>query len=140
MAAALAASAADRHERTARVVALRDRLVDGLVAAGVGLRPTVDPALGAPVLANLAHLCHDGVDGESLLFLLDEAGVAASAGSSCASGALEGSHVAAALGPGAAGARATLRLSLGWSTTVDEVEHAVAAIVAAVRRLQEAAA
>lgn len=140
LAAALEASAADRTERVARVAAQRDRLVAALVGAGVGLRRTVPEALGAPGLANLAHLAHDSVDGEALLFLLDEAGVAASAGSSCASGALEGSHVVAALGPAAARARTTLRLSLGWSTTDAEVDHAIGAVPTAVRRLREAAA
>ena len=70
----------------------------------------------------------------------DEAGVAASGGSSCASGALERSHVVAALGPPASGARTTLRLSLGGTTTDAEVAHAAEAIPAAVRRLREAAA
>lgn len=122
MAAALAATAADRAARVPRVETLRDRLLTGLQATIPGLVVT---AAGARCVANVAHLCIPGVEREELLFLLDREGVAASAGSSCASGALEPSHVleAMAVDPHLAGG--ALRLSLGWNSTDADVDLAL---------------
>lgn len=65
-----------------------------------------------------------GVDGQSLLMALDALGVAVSAGSACAAGSIEPSHVLLAMGLGEAEARATLRVSFGWTTTAAEVAEA----------------
>jgi cysteine desulfurase len=78
------------------------------------------------------------VESEALLVLLDDAGVCASAGSACASGAMEPSHVLLAMGLPAADALGSLRLSLGATTTDDEIDLALAAVPAAVARLREA--
>ena len=135
LAAALAAVHAGRHRENARIEALRERLVVGLTTAipGLHLASPADPSRRTPgtVLA-----CVPGVDREALLFLLDEAGIAASWGSSCASGASEPSHVLAAMGIGPDLAGGALRLSLGWTTTESDVDAVLATVPAAVARLR----
>ena len=133
MAAALTAAVADRDVAAARAADVRRRLVDQVRA---GAEHVVESAARAPRLPNIAHLRIAGVESESLLLLLDEAGVCASAGSSCASGAMEPSHVLAAMGIGRAEARTSLRLSVGRSTTDSDVDAGAEAIVAAVLRLR----
>jgi cysteine desulfurase len=82
------------------------------------------------------QVCIEGVEGEALLFLLDEAGIEASAGSACAAGALDPSHVLAAMGVPRALARGALRLSLGHDSTDEDVDRALAVIPEAVERLR----
>lgn len=135
-AAALSATASGRADTVARVGALRDRLVAALLAASPQIVETVPAASGVARVANIAHLCLRGVHREALLFRLDEQGVAASAGSSCASGALEPSHVAVALDLPSDLRQGTLRLSLGWTTTEAEVDRAIAVVSRAVVDLQ----
>ncbi|MDD9369320.1 MAG: cysteine desulfurase family protein, partial [Acidimicrobiales bacterium] len=94
-AAALGAVLAQREATAAAVRARRDRLAAGLHAAVPGL---VETAAGADTLPGTLHVCLPGVESEALLFLLDEAGVCASAASACASGAQQESHVLAAMG------------------------------------------
>jgi cysteine desulfurase len=136
-AAALTAADAGRDEASARVEKLRDRLAAGLLAAIPGAEHT---AADAPRLPGTLHLTIAGVESEALLFLLDEAGVCASAASACASGAQQASHVLAAMGVPAERARGALRLSLGWTSTDDDVDRALATIPAAVARLRGAPA
>ncbi len=127
-----------RAETAARVTAERDRLAAGLHAAldplVPGFRETVVGADGhrGHVLAGHLHLCLPGVAADEVLFLLDQEGVAASAASSCASGGTESSHVLRGLGVDEVAARGSLRLTLGWSTTAAEVDHALAAVPRAV--------
>ena len=73
-----------------------------------------------------------GVDGESLVLLLDRAGVSASMGSACRAGVAETSHVLLAMGVDARAARGALRLTLGRGTTEADVDAAVAAVAASV--------
>jgi len=87
-------------------------------------------------VAGSAHVCFDGVENEALLYLLDEAGVCASAASACASGAMEPSHVLAAMGVPNERARGALRLTLGRTTTAADVAEATTAIVDAVGKLR----
>jgi len=134
MAAALTATVARRAEEMARVGALRDRLAAGITAglpAGA-VRSNGDPARK---LVNNCHLAFPGVEAEALLLLLDRDGVCASAGSSCASGALEPSHVLSAMGLPVDLARSSVRLTVGWPTTEAEVDEAVGVITAGVERL-----
>jgi cysteine desulfurase len=134
MAAALTATIDHRPEEASRVSALRDRLAAG-IAAGVGdgsVRINGDPA---GKLVNNCHLAFPGVEAEALLLLLDRDGVCASAGSSCASGALEPSHVLSAMGLPVDLARSSVRLTLGWPTTEAEVDEAIGVITAGVARL-----
>jgi cysteine desulfurase len=117
------------------VAPLRDRLAAGLTAIP-GCRTSVDVDAGATV-PGILSLLFDGVESEALLVLLDRAGVYASAASSCASGAMESSHVLEAFGLPSGG---SLRLSLGWTTTAAEIDHALAVIPAAVEQLRARAA
>lgn len=126
-----------RSGLAARVGAMRDRLEAALVAID-GVSVTVAPGGSAPPqrLPTISHLCVSGVDSEALLFLLDDAGVAASAASSCASGATESSHVLAAMGVAPADARGSLRLSLGWTTDDTTIDRVIEVMPAAVARLR----
>jgi len=134
MAAALTATVANRGEEAPRVAALRDRLAAGIAAglADGAVRMNGDPA---GKLVNNCHLAFPGVEAEALLLLLDRDGVCASAGSSCASGALEPSHVLSAMGLPVDLARSSVRLTLGWPTTEAEVDEAMGVITAGVARL-----
>ncbi|MFN2606882.1 MAG: cysteine desulfurase family protein [Acidimicrobiales bacterium] len=136
MAAAMRVTVGSRQAMVARVGALRDRLADGLLAAVPGSRETGDRS--AKVAGN-CHLSFDGVESEALLVLLDGAGVCASAGSACTSGAMEPSHVLAAMGLERDRALGSLRLSLGTTTTGADVDLALAAVPEAVARLRAAA-
>jgi cysteine desulfurase len=84
-------------------------------------------SLNGPIdgrLPNTLNLTFPGVLGESMLIALDLNGVEASMGSACAAGAVEPSHVLLAMGRSAAQARSSLRFSLGWATTEDEIDRA----------------
>ena len=133
MAAAAAATVAHREADVTKVMALRDRLVDGILSR---VPDAVETGRRAAKVAGNAHLRFAGVESEALLVLLDDAGVCASAGSACASGAMEPSHVLLALGIPAEEALGSLRLSLGPTTTDSEVDLALAAVPAAVSRLR----
>ncbi len=138
LARALSLAASERDGTVRRVAALRDRFADAVVAA-VG--DVHEPACGKHrdrdhLVGGTVQLCFGGVESEALLFLLDEAGVEASAGSACAAGALEPSHVLAAMGVSAELARGALRISVGRDTTEDEIDFAVGVVVDAVNRLR----
>jgi cysteine desulfurase len=133
MAAAAEATVRQRQFTAARVSALRDRLADGLLRAVPG---AVETGARDRKVAGSCHLRIPGVESEALLFLLDEAGLCASAGSACASGALEPSHVLMAMGVPEDEALSALRLSLGWCSTDADVDTALAVIPAAVARLR----
>lgn len=133
MAAAMRATVEGREETVARVGRLRDRLVDGLVAGVAGCVETGERAVK---IAGNCHVSFEGVESESLLVLLDAAGVYASAGSACASGAVDPSHVLTAMGLSRAQAGASLRLSLGTGTTDADIDLALEAIPAAVARVR----
>ncbi|WP_432576708.1 cysteine desulfurase family protein [Kineococcus esterisolvens] len=139
-AAALAAALADPGEG-ARTAALRDRLVAGLLASVDGLVLRGDPVLDAAHrLPGNAHVTVAGCEGDSLLYLLDAAGVECSTGSACQAGVPRPSHVLLAMGlsePEAAGA---LRFSLGWSSTAADVDAVLAAVGPAVERARRASA
>ena len=122
----------ERSTEVPRLAALRDRLVDSLVEQ-VGAIETVSRHRK---VAGSAHVCFEGVENEALLYLLDEAGVCASAASACAAGAMEPSHVLAAMGVPRHVAAGALRLTLGRTTTDDDIDRASTAIVGAVRRLR----
>ncbi|MDP9021115.1 MAG: cysteine desulfurase [Actinomycetota bacterium] len=130
-AAAVTAAAADRDALHERLMALSARLADGLLAiTGVRRNGPADPAHR---LSSHVHVSIDAVDGEALLFALDRAGVCASTGSACHSGANRASHVLVATG---LDDLASLRLSLGWTTTEDDVDAALSIIADAVAELR----
>jgi cysteine desulfurase len=134
-ASAMSAAAEDRGMRNERLAILRDRLVEGLLAAVPSAHESGDRARK---IAGNAHLCIDGVESEELLVLLDRDGVAASAGSACASGALHVSPVLLAMGVTPERANGALRLSLGHTSTGSDIDHALDVIPRAVSRLRGA--
>ena len=140
-AAAVEADALRSVERS-RIGALRDRLVDAVIgsvpgAIHTGVPPVGDAAGDRSHLAEgFAHFCFEDLENEALLFLLDEAGISASAASACASGAQHPSHVLDAMGIAGPLAAGSLRLSLGHDTTEVDVDRAVDAVVASVNRLR----
>jgi cysteine desulfurase len=136
LATALRLVAAARPAAGPRVAAQRDRLRDGLLQAVEGAYRTV-PASGVGVLPGHVHLCVPGVEREELLVALGQQGVCVSGGSSCASGALQPSHVLSAMGVAPELAAGAVRFSLGYGTTDEDIDRALAlvpAVVAALRR------
>jgi cysteine desulfurase len=135
LAEALRLTDLERADEQIRLGGLRDRLVDSLTAALPGVHETVPRD---HKVAGSAHVCIEGIENEALLFLLDEAGVCASAASACASGAMEPSHVLAAMGVSRSLAFGALRLTLGQATVEADIDRGVDAVVNAVRRLRKA--
>lgn len=133
MAAALRATVAGLASEVGRVRALRDALCSGLLSAVPGAHETAPGQEKAP---GHCHLVIEGVESEALLMLLDGYGVAASAGSACASGAMEPSHVLTAMGYSEREAMGALRLTLGHTTTGEDVARALKAVPLAVGRLR----
>ena len=138
MAVAAAETVAERPVQVARVAKLRDRLADGIRSAVDGVVETGVPGSDRTAkTANICHLCFEGIESEALLFLLEKDDIMASAASSCSSGAMEPSHVLAAMGFDRALAFGSLRLSLGYGSTETTVDAALASGPPAVRRLRE---
>ena len=129
---AVAASAAvhDLPGANARLAALRDRLVAGVRAAVPAAVLNGDPAPSGRLPGN-AHFTFPGCEGDSLLFLLDAAGVSVSTGSACQAGIPELSHVLRALGRSEVEARGALRITLGHTTTEADVDAFLDALPAA---------
>lgn len=135
-AAALRVTCAQRDDEVARAGGLRNRLADALLR---DLPGTVENGDRARKVAGNAHLRFDGVESEALLVALDVEGLCAAAGSSCASGATEPSYVLTAMGLSLPEAAASVRLSLGYSSTDADVDRALEVIPRAVVRLRGAA-
>lgn len=130
-AAALVEAEAERAAETARLRTLRDRLIDGIRSAVPSARLLGDPEDRLP---GNAHFLFPGAVGESLLFLLDVAGVAASTGSACQAGVAEPSHVVMAMGGSEQDARSVLRFTLGRTSTDADVDAVLGAIAEAYSR------
>lgn len=130
-ATALEIAEAEREGETIRISALRNRLVDGIRSAVPAAELLGDPVRRLP---GNAHVLFPGAVGESLLFLLDMAGVAASTGSACQAGVAEPSHVVMAMGRSERDARSVLRFSLGRTSTDADVDAVLAAIADAYLR------
>ncbi len=120
MAAAFAAAGAKWQEEAARLRRLRDALADEILSCVPDAIETVSRGQTSP---SHCHVLLPGTNSEEVLFLLDEAGICASAASSCASGASEPSHVLAAMGIDPALATGGIRFSLGWATGEDDVQR-----------------
>jgi cysteine desulfurase len=134
--AAAAAALADRQSGAATsLAALRSRLLTGLRAAAPELEVNGDPDPAGAGLPGLLSARFPGRRAEDLLLLLDRHGVACSAGSACASGAVTPSHVLMATGRDPVQARETIRFSLGHASTQADVDAAVAAVAQALEVL-----
>ena len=119
LAAALRESCDHMKENAERVTALRDALINGL-------RQIPHGALNGDAERRLpgnVNFCFEGIEGESLLLLLDDAGICASSGSACTSGSLDPSHVLLAIGRPHEVAHGSLRLTLCEENTPEDVEH-----------------
>ncbi|MDQ1427653.1 MAG: cysteine desulfurase, partial [Acidimicrobiaceae bacterium] len=133
MAAAMQATVADRAATVERAGRLRDRLTDELLST---IPQAVETGDRAVKVAGNCHLCFDGIESEALLVLLDDAGVFASAGSACASGAMDPSHVLVAMGIDRRRALGSLRLSLGPTSDDADIDLALKVIPDAVAQLR----
>jgi cysteine desulfurase len=122
----------EREAEVARLTVLRDRLRDGVLAMP-GARLTGHREWRLPSSVSVAF---DGIEGESLLLNLDLLGVAASSGSACTTGAVEPSHVLTAIGLSASEARGHLRLTLGHSSTDEDVDFVLAELPGILERLR----
>ena len=119
MAAALSEACANLEKNAAYVSALRDKLI-------AGLKTIPHAALNGDETKRLpgnVNFCFEGIEGESLLLLLDEAGICASSGSACTSGSLDPSHVLLAIGRPHEVAHGSLRLTLCEENTEEQVDH-----------------
>ncbi|KQZ24781.1 cysteine desulfurase family protein [Microbacterium sp. Root553] len=130
-AVALELAEAEREAEHSRLQTLRDRLIDGTLHRVPQARLLGDPHERLP---GNAHLLFPGAVGESLLFLLDMAGIAASTGSACQAGVAEPSHVVMAMGRSEEDARSVLRFSLGRTSSDDDIAAVLDAIADAYSR------
>ena len=135
-AAAARAMQRDFAARNARLVALRERVIAGVHQAVPEARLS-GPGGDARLSMN-AHFTFPGAQGDSLLFLLDQQGVAVSTGSACQAGIPEPSHVVRAIGRTAAESRSALRITLGETSTEADVDALLAALPAAYAKAREA--
>ncbi|HIZ48972.1 MAG TPA: IscS subfamily cysteine desulfurase [Candidatus Gemmiger excrementavium] len=132
MTAALDEACGAMAEVTARLVPLRDELIAGLSQIPHG-------ALNGDAVQRLpgnVSFCFEGIEGESLLLLLDDKGICASSGSACTSGSLDPSHVLLAIGRVHDVAHGSLRLTLGPDATREEVQYLINAVTDAVACLR----
>ncbi|KAB7746118.1 aminotransferase class V-fold PLP-dependent enzyme [Nostocoides sp. F2B08] len=140
-AAAVSEAVARRAEETPRLVALRDRLFSGVLGLnlGMGAGGRWTPGSAVDRLPGNVHLVVPGCEPDSLLFLLDAAGIEASTGSACQAGVPGRSHVLDAIGVRGDGPVGVVRLTLGRTTTEADVDRAVAALADCVPRARAAA-
>ena len=132
MAAALKEECTLMEQNEAKVIAMRDRLIQGLSQIPYSiLNGSREKRLPGNV-----NFCFEGVSGESLLLLLDSRGLCASSGSACASGALDPSHVLLSLGLAPEIAQGSLRISLDISNTEEEIDYMLEVIPQVVEQLR----
>ena len=132
MAAALKEAAANLEKNADHQKVLRDRLIRGLLEIP-------HSALNGDAQKRLpgnANFCFEGIEGESLLLLLDDKGISASSGSACTSGSLDPSHVLLAIGRVHDVAHGSLRLSLGEEITEEEVDYLIRSVKEVVEYLR----
>ena len=132
MAAALKEACAHMEEHIEKVTALRDKLIRGIGAIPHG------ELNGHPTqrLPGNVNFCFEGIEGESMLLLLDDKGICASSGSACTSGSLDPSHVLLAIGRPHEVAHGSLRLSLCHENTEEEVDTIIEAVTQVVAYLR----
>ncbi len=132
MAEALKEAAAKREENAAHLTVMRDRLI-------AGLRQIPHSALNGDETRRLpgnVNFCFEGIEGESLLLLLDDKGICASSGSACTSGSLDPSHVLLAIGRVHDVAHGSLRLSIGEDITEEQTDEIIRAVTEVVTYLR----
>ena len=132
-AAAFDEACAHMEENARKVTALRDKLIRGLTA----IPHTVLNGDAVRRLPGNVNVCFEGIEGESLLLMLDAKGIAASSGSACTSGSLDPSHVLLALGRPHEVAHGSLRLSLDVDNTPEEIDYILDVLPGIVSYLRE---
>ena len=132
MTVALEEACKHREKNAERLTALRDRLINGLAS----IPHSVLNGDANKRLPGNVNFCFEGIEGESLLLLLDDKGVCASSGSACTSGSLDPSHVLLAIGRPHEIAHGSLRLSLSEETTEEEVDYIITAVTEVVAYLR----
>ena len=135
LATALRLAYEERDARNAHVRALRDRLLDELPKRVPGTIVT-GPLDGDRRLPNSASFAFENVEGEAVLLQLDLLGVAASSGSACTTASLEPSHVLVAMGVPERYLRGSLRLTLGYENTLEDVDYLLDVLPEAVRKIR----
>jgi cysteine desulfurase len=130
-AAVLALRDLDKYGREIRV--LRSRLRDGLLERVPHIKVNGHPK---DVLPNTLNVSFPGAEGESILLSMDIMGIEASTGSACASGSLEPSHVLMAIGVGPELAHGSIRFSLGWGTTAEDIDYILDTVPPIIARLR----
>lgn len=133
MAAALEESENSIDKNTEKVSALRDKLIDGLSQ----IPHSVLNGDREKRLPSNVNFCFEGIEGESLLLLLDDKGICASSGSACTSGSLDPSHVLLAIGRVHDIAHGSLRLSLSEETTEEQIEYTIKSVKEVVEYLRK---
>ena len=132
MVAALEEACAKIEENTAKLTALRDKLIAGLSE----IPHSILNGDAKQRLPGNVNFCFEGIEGESLLLLLDDKGVCASSGSACTSGSLDPSHVLLAIGRVHDIAHGSLRLSLSEENTEEEIDYTIKAVKEVVEYLR----
>ena len=133
MAAALKEAVANMDENMVKIAAMRDRLIEGL-STSEHSRLNGDAKKRLPGNVNF---CFEGIEGESLLLLLDEKGIEASSGSACTSGSLDPSHVLLAIGLPHEVAHGSLRLTLCEENTPEQIEYIIKEVPGIVSYLRD---
>ena len=124
MATAIKEATDHLEENAAKVTAMRNRLIDGL--KGIE-RSRINGDLEHHLPGTL-NMCFEGIEGESLLLLLDAKGICASSGSACTSGSLDPSHVLLSIGVPVEIAHGSLRLSISEYNTMEQMDHIVESV------------
>ena len=132
MVAALEEACAKIEENTAKLTALRDKLIAGLSE----ISHSILNGDAKQRLPGNVNFCFEGIEGESLLLLLDDKGICASSGSACTSGSLDPSHVLLAIGRVHDIAHGSLRLSLSEENTEEEIDYTIKAVKEVVEYLR----
>lgn len=132
MAAALCESCSRMEDAAKRMCLLRDKLIEGLSH----IPHSILNGDATNRLPGNVNFCFEGIEGESLLLLLDDRGICASSGSACTSGSLEPSHVLLALGRIHDIAHGSLRLTLSEDTTEEQILYTVKSVTEAVEYLR----
>jgi cysteine desulfurase len=116
-----------------KIAPLRDRLRDGLTTAIPNIKINGHPT---DVLPNTLNVSFPGAEGEAILLSMDMQGIEASTGSACASGSLEPSHVLMAIGVGPELAHGSIRFSLGWGISADDIDYIITTLPPIIARLR----
>ncbi|NLZ48103.1 MAG: cysteine desulfurase NifS [Clostridiales bacterium] len=131
---AIELAVSNMEEKNAKLIALRDKLIEGLLKVPY---TRLNGPRGDKRLPGNVNVCFQYIEGESVLLLLDDAGICASSGSACTSGALDPSHVLLAIGLPHEIAHGSLRLSLGEGNTEEDVDYVLDVVPKIVQRLRD---